>query len=611
MNPARTVHPMNTSFPYLPFRPTTDQLLSLSSWSPANNAAGLNTALHWKSDVAGSTMRQLFGSYRQLQQLAKQLPPFSPWALSLELSDFWLRTSLLESIRNQTEAAVAKQQDPDPFRQQNAEIESRYAELIKAICELCFIEGHFSQDRAEKLLQASAASLAFYQKLAELAVLEYRYNSLGLTRLVALKELLTSLLMLITKTPASARHPYRRYDEQGQPSDAFEDYLAQCQLRLEQLYRHDAFDPVKFSEHSPAAHMGCCEHHAIEGSEWHGVKLRYYPSAHPQADRKPVLYLNSPLINRPEIYDLARQKSVIEGLINAGHHVYLVDYAGAGEQAHGLGLEFFGKQVHDRYLALIQQRTEQPIQAMGYCMGGTLLLTYLARRAEEREAQGLPMDITRVVLMATPVYFDDASSGHAPMRQLIRDSYDAGLIGKLFDGCNVPPQLIEAGMQQIQPGVRYTVTRGFFERATFDGAIEDAAPFLNWLNHGTRFPAKAHRQWIEQVFLGNQIFEGQYRLPSDIDALDGQPVDMDALTRAGVQIMDYRGSRDPISPIGSCIASETWGAQQGNRSATTNGLNRTIEKNIGHIFVVSRKHLSEYLEQALAFYQAPSGRTLS
>ena len=34
----------------------------------------------------------------------------------------------------------------------------------------------------------------------------------------------------------------------------------------------------------------------------------------------------------------------------------------------------------------------------------------------------------------------------------------------------------------------------------------------------------------------------------------------------------------------------------GNVMVTRGGLNRTIEKNIGHIFVVSRQLLSEYLQ---------------
>lgn len=41
-----------------------------------------------------------------------------------------------------------------------------------------------------------------------------------------------------------------------------------------------------------------------------------------------------------------------------------------------------------------------------------------------------------------------------------------------------------------------------------------------------------------------------------------------------------------ISPSGACVASIVWG-QAG-------GLNRTVEKNIGHIFVVSERHLNEF-----------------
>ncbi len=590
-------------------KPTAQQLLSLSYWSGANNPLGLSTARHWKSDLGGLWFWSLLESRKRLQLVNQLLPDASLPAFGIELLQQSLDHWLLQPARDKAQQAVIDGTDPDPFKQQNCQIESRYAELTAELCQQCFIDNRFSPEMAAQLFIDPQQRQALFVRIAELAALEYRYNSQGLTRLTAQKELLTTLLMLITGTEVTAPHPYRKYDDNNQPLDSLEAYLAQCQLRLEKLYQQNAFDLVHFSEHSAAAKLGCCDYQVVDGSAWHGVKLRYYPSPAKGADNNPVLYLNSPLINRAEIFDLAAGKSVIEGLLQAGHHLYLVDFTDAGDQpaesGQPRGLDFFGKQVHDRYLDLvIQQHPNQPIHAMGYCMGGSLLLTYLARRAEEREAQGLPMDITKLVLMATPVRFDDDSSGHGPMRQLIRDSYDETLIDNLFDGANIPPQMIEAGMHQIQPGVRYTVTRGFYERATFDNAIEDAAPFLNWLNHGTRFPARAHRQWIQNIFIGNQIWNGEYRLSSTVTKLDGQPVDMHALTRAGVQLMDYRGLRDPISPIGSCIASQTWGAKEANDSTTTNGLNRTIEKNIGHIFVVSRKHLAEFLERALHFYQA-------
>jgi poly(3-hydroxyalkanoate) synthetase len=238
-------------------------------------------------------------------------------------------------------------------------------------------------------------------------------------------------------------------------------------------------------------------------------------------------------------------------------------------------------------------------------MGGTLILPYLARRAEELLAAGKPMDIKKVALMASPMKFDDEGSGHKAMRSLIRKSYDPLLMNELFGAVNIPSQVIEAGMNEIQPGVQHTVVLGFYGRAEIMDAITDAAPFLYWLTHGTKFPVKAHLQWIQNIYIDNQIYEGNYCLPSTNPKFDGKPVNMDILKKACVTIFDYRGTRDPIAPSGSCVAGETWGqVGRGNVKVLSPGLNRTIEKNIGHIFVVSRKHLAEYLKTVNDFYRS-------
>ena len=239
---------------------------------------------------------------------------------------------------------------------------------------------------------------------------------------------------------------------------------------------------------------------------------------------------------------------------------------------------------------------------MGYCMGGTLMLPYLARRVEERAARGEKMDIRKIALMASPVRFDDAESGHGQMRSFIRQHYDPDLMNELFGSVNIPPQIVDFGMNEIQPGVHYTVLSGFYGRAIYSHAIEDSAPFLYWLTHGTKFPIRAHREWISRLFLGNELIKGTYRLPSTVPELDGQPVDMEALAQGGVVIFDYRGSRDPIAPPGSCVASQLWGTRDdGNIQMTRGGLNRTFEKNIGHIFVVSKTLLAEYLKTVSDF----------
>jgi hypothetical protein len=220
-------------------------------------------------------------------------------------------------------------------------------------------------------------------------------------------------------------------------------------------------------------------------------------------------------------------------------------------------------------------------------------MPYLARRAAERLAEGQKMDIHKVVLMASPVKIDDADSGYEPVLEIIRGGYKPDVMKDLFGDVNIPVQVIESGMNQTQFGVQYHVASGFYNRALSAEAIDDSAPFFYWLSHGRMFPAQAHREWIQNVFLENQIYAGTFCLSSTIPELDGKPVDMKILKETGVSILDYRGTRDMISPGGSCIASEIWGLTEAG--------NVTVEKEIGHIFVVSKKFLAEFLNAVTGF----------
>jgi len=101
--------------------------------------------------------------------------------------------------------------------------------------------------------------------------------------------------------------------------------------------------------------------------------------------------------------------------------------------------------------------------------------------------------------------------------------------------------------------------------------------------------------------LGNELVENKYVLSSTVPELDGKPVNMGALREAGVSIFCYRGTRDPIAPPGSCVSSELWGQVDGNLSVQRGGLNRMIEKNVGHIFVVSSQLLAEYIDYVSKF----------
>jgi poly(3-hydroxyalkanoate) synthetase len=584
---------------------TPDELLSVYGFSPADNTEDVPTALPWKSKLIGQQIRSLFDYKSALDSVGKDMWMFGPFAITA-LWQSAILDSMLRHVKASARLAVGASRNPDAIADMNGGIYKSYSRLLYTLTGFFIKDGKFNREKAQMICTKPKGKEYLKNYMDEFSQLEYQYNNIGLTRLKAMKELLKCLVILITEQPfADGYLPFAKKNPDGKLLTSFEEYLAENRVRLENLYDANAFDIKEYSERATHGNIGCSYYEYVEGSLNHRVRLRYYPVPKGIKSNGKIIYMATPLINKPELFDLASGKSVIEALIKKGYIIYMVDHGDPGWEETELGLNFYGKTIHDLYLNIIKKRhPKDEIYIMAYCMGGTLILPYLARRAEELLAAGKPMDIKKIALMASPMKFDDEDSGHFPIRSLIRRDYDPYLMQELFGAVNIPPQVIEAGMNEIQPGVQYTVVLGFYGRAETKESIIDSAPFLYWLTHGTKFPVTAHIQWIQNVFIGNQVYEGKFCLPSTNPKFDGKPADMSILKKAGVRIFDYKGSRDPIAPAGSCVAGETWGqVDKGNVKFTCGGLNRVIEKNIGHIFVVSRKLLAEYLELVEDFYR--------
>lgn len=587
---------------------TPDELLSVIDFSPADNLEDLDTTIAWKSKLVGQQIRGLFNYQQMLNTIKKDVWLFGPLAIAASWQSAML-DSMLRHVKASARLAVGASRNPDAIADLNGWIYKSYSRLLYTLTGFFIKDGKFNREKANMICSTQKGKAYLKNYMDEFAQLEQQYNNLGLSRLKAMKELLKCLLVLITeKSFADKPLPFAKTNPDGTMRTSFEEYLAENRIRLENLYEANAFDIKEYSERATQGKIGCSHYEYVEGSLNHRVRLRYYPAAESVKPNGKIIYMATPLINKPELFDLATGKSVVEAMLKKGYVIYMVDHGDPGWEETELGLDFYGKTIPDFYLDIIKMRHPQDeIYIMAYCMGGTLILPYLARRAEELLAAGKPMDIKKIALMASPIKFDDEDSGHHPIRSLIRRDYDPYLMKELFGSVNIPPQVIEAGMNEIQPGVQHTVVLGFYGRAEIKESIADAAPFLYWLTHGTKFPVNAHVQWIQNIFIGNQVYEGKYRLPSSNPKFDGKPVNMSILKKAGLRIFDYKGSRDPIAPAGSCVAGETWGCvDTGNVKFTCGGLNRVIEKNIGHIFVVSRKLLAEYLALVEDFYEDSS-----
>jgi len=551
--------------------------------TPVDNCDGENTHCP-KSEIVGNQVKTLFNYRNWLDSVAKNPIMFGGVSFFAAWQGAVLDSMACQPIRMAAMEAAKSGFHPDVYLREDEQTEKEYARLLWKLCDDFIKDGSFNQ---EKIVWTSSPAGEIYLKdrLREFARLEYRYHSRGMTRLKAMKELLKGLLMVITNSPIAGRWPFSR------EQDKFENYVIQVSSILLSLHQEKAFDFIEYSERVTGGKIGCSEYHIVKNSEMGSTRLRHYPVPKEVASNGIVLFLVPPLINLPDIFDLAKGKAVVEGLLNRGFEIYMVDYGEPGEGETKLGLDFYGKKALDHFFKIVKERhLAQKIHAVGYCMGGTILAPWLARRAEELKAEGQNMDIRKAIFMASPTVFDDDGSGHKAMRDVIRKFYDAGFMQSLFGWTNVPSQMIEAGMLMIQENVQYNVAMGFYGRATSAANVRDAAPFLYWLHHGTKFPITAHRQWINRVFLRNQISRGEYALPSRITALDGKAPDFSILKDVDLEVLNFCCSMDPIAPVGSCRADELG-----------NGGSRKFILEAGHIFVVSSKFLNKFLETVTSF----------
>ena len=129
--------------------------------------------------------------------------------------------------------------------------------------------------------------------------------------------------------------------------------------------------------------------------------IQYSPSTE-KVHKRPLLIL-PPWINKFYILDLRAKNSLVKWLVDQGHTVFLCSWANPEQRHKDKGFEDYLKEGPLAALDAIEALTgEKEINALGYCLGGTLLtsaLAYLAARNEKR--------IVSATLLATLIDFSE------------------------------------------------------------------------------------------------------------------------------------------------------------------------------------------------------------
>jgi polyhydroxyalkanoate synthase len=257
------------------------------------------------------------------------------------------------------------------------------------------------------------------------------------------------------------------------------------------------------------------------------MQLIQYAPATETVLKRPLLVL-PPWINKFYILDLRPRNSLVRYLVSQGHTVFMVSWVNPDERLADAGFDdYMVKGIFAALDAIKIITGQSDVNAIGYCLGGTLLATTLAWMA--RRGDGRIKSATFFVTMM--------------------DFTEAGELGVFID---------EEQLSALEEKMR---TRGFLEggdmATTFNmlrandliwsfvvsNYLMGNEPFpfdlLYWNSDATRMPARMHSFYLRNMYQDNLLAK-----PNALE-LDGEKIDL-GLVKVPAYFLSTR--EDHIAP---------------------------------------------------------------
>lgn len=254
----------------------------------------------------------------------------------------------------------------------------------------------------------------------------------------------------------------------------------------------------------------------------------------PTADRvrpMPVVIV-TPWINKFYVLDLTPRKSMVRFLLDQGFDVYITSWKNPGADAADITFDDYLIQGVDEAVRVARALSgAAKVHAVGYCIGGTLLATYMAWLAR-RSPDPRDTAVAHWSLFATltdfnspgdiEVFLDEGSVRHLANMMRTRGFLDGNEMAMTFR------------MLRSNPLIWHYVVHSWLygERPT-------PHDVLYWNMDTTRMPCRMHEFYLREMYLKNALVK------PDALVIAGEPID---LARIHASLYQVAAEDDHIAP---------------------------------------------------------------
>ena len=260
--------------------------------------------------------------------------------------------------------------------------------------------------------------------------------------------------------------------------------------------------------------------------------IQYTPSTR-EVRRRPVLIV-PPWINKFYVLDLQPKNSFIKWAVDQGHTVFAISWVNPDEKLAAKGFENYMLEGPLAALDAIESATgERSVNAIGYCLGGTLLAStaaYSAAKGDDR--------ITSATYFATLVDFTEVGD----MAVFIDEEQLASLERRMRERGYLEAQDMATAFNMLRAN---DLIWSFVVSNYLLGKEHIPVDLLFWNSDSTRMPAAMHSFYLRKMYQQNLLAK-----PGGITLAD-TPIDLSKV-RTPTFILATR--EDHIAPWKSTYA---------------------------------------------------------